>query len=117
MKNTLNTLRCKGCSKFKNMKRGITMAVSILIPTALRQFTDNLSEVEVENSETVNQALEALVTKYIDLKRHLFTEEGILRSFVNIYIGEEDIRQLNGVDTALKEGETLILVPSIAGGI
>ena len=93
------------------------MAVTILIPTALRQFTDNLSEVEVGNSKTVNQALEVLSTKYDDLKRHLFTEEGILRSFVNVYIGEEDIRQLNGVDTALIGDETLILVPSIAGGV
>lgn len=93
------------------------MAVTILIPTALRQFTDNLSEVEVGNSNTVNQALEVLSTKYDDLKIHLFTEEGTLRSFVNVYIGEEDIRQLNGVDTALIGDETLILVPSIAGGV
>ena len=93
------------------------MAVTILIPTALRLFTDNSSEVEVENSETVNQALEGLVTKYGDLKRHLFTEDGTLRSFVNVYIGEDDIRELNGTDTAIKDGETLILVPSIAGGV
>lgn len=93
------------------------MTVTILIPTALRLFTDNLSEIEVENSETVNQALEELVTKYSDLKRHLFTEEGTLRSFVNVYIGEDDIRELNGTDTAVKDGETLILVPSIAGGV
>lgn len=93
------------------------MSVNILIPTALRQFTDNLSEIEVENSKTVKEALESLVTKYADLKRHLFTEDGTLRSFVNVYIGEEDIRQLNGVDTVLKDDETLILVPSIAGGV
>ena len=93
------------------------MSVTILIPTALRLFTDNLSEIEVENSETVNQALDGLVTKYGDLKRHLFTEEGTLRSFVNVYIGEDDIRELNGIDTAVKDGETLILVPSIAGGV
>ncbi|MEQ8154911.1 MAG: MoaD/ThiS family protein [Clostridiaceae bacterium] len=93
------------------------MAITILIPTALRQFTDNLSEIEVENSQTVNEALENLVTEYSDLKRHLFTEEGTLRSFVNVYIGEDDIRELNGVDTKLKEDETLILVPSIAGGV
>ena len=93
------------------------MAVTILIPTALRLFTDNLSEIEVENSETVNQALEGLITKYSDLKRHLFTEDGTLRSFVNVYIGEDDIRELNGTDTAVKDGETLILVPSIAGGV
>jgi len=93
------------------------MAVTILIPTALRLFTDNLSEIEVENSQTVNQALEGLVTKYGDLKRHLFTEEGTIRSFVNVYIGEDDIRELNGIDTELKDGQTLILVPSIAGGV
>lgn len=93
------------------------MAVTILIPTALRLFTDNLSEIEVENSETVTEALESLVTEYSDLKRHLFTEEGTLRSFVNVYIEENDIRELNGVNTALKDGQTLILVPSIAGGV
>ena len=93
------------------------MSVTILIPTALRLFTDNLSEIEVENSETVKQALEGLTTKYSDLKRHLFTEDGTLRSFVNVYIGEDDIRELNGIETSLKDGETLILVPSIAGGV
>ncbi|MDP4177796.1 MAG: MoaD/ThiS family protein [Bacillota bacterium] len=92
------------------------MAVSILIPTALRQFTDNLSEVEIENSTTVQEALDGLVAKYSDLKRHLFTDDGTLRSFVNIYIGEDDIRQLDGTATKLKDNETLILVPSIAGG-
>lgn len=93
------------------------MAATILIPTALRLFTDNLSEIEIQNSKTVTEALEALVTEYSDLKRHLFTEEGTLRGFVNIYIGEDDIRELNGLDTALKDGETLILIPSIAGGV
>jgi molybdopterin converting factor small subunit len=93
------------------------MAVTILIPTALRLFTDNLSEIEIQNSKTVTEALEALVTEYSDLKRHLFTEEGTLRGFVNIYVGEDDIRELNGLDTALKDGETLILIPSIAGGV
>lgn len=93
------------------------MAVTILIPTALRLFTDNLSEIEVENSENVSEALEELVTEYSDLKRHLFTEDGTLRSFVNVYIGEDDIRELNGLNTALKDGQTLILVPSIAGGV
>lgn len=93
------------------------MAVTILIPTALRLFTDNLSEIEVQNSKTVTEALEILVTEYSDLKRHLFTEEGTLRGFVNIYIGEDDIRDLNGLSTALKDGDTLILIPSIAGGV
>lgn len=93
------------------------MAVSILIPTALRQFTDNLSEIEVQNAQTVKEALESLVTEYCDLKRHLFAEDSTLRSFVNIYVGEEEIRQLKGVNTELKDGETLILVPSIAGGM
>ena len=93
------------------------MAVTILIPTALRLFTDNLSEIEVENSNIVIEALESLVTEYSDLRRHLFTEDGALRSFVNVYIGEDDIRELNGLNTALKDGQTLILVPSIAGGV
>lgn len=91
------------------------MAVSILIPTALRQFTDGLSEVSVD-AGTVREALEKLTEKYVDLQRHLFTEKKTLRSFVNVYLNEEDIRQQDGLNTLLKEKDTLMLVPSIAGG-
>jgi MoaD family protein len=91
------------------------MAISVLIPTALRQFTDGQSEIEVD-AATVQGALDALTARFVDLKKHLFNEAGTLRSFVNVYVNEDDIRQKQGVDTALKDGDTVMLVPSIAGG-
>jgi molybdopterin converting factor small subunit len=91
------------------------MAVTILIPTALRQFTDGSAEVTV-NASVVLEALNNLTSQYPDLKKHLFADTHKLRSFVNIYINEEDIRHKNGLDTQLSGNETIMLVPSIAGG-
>jgi len=91
------------------------MAVTILIPTALRQFTQNFSEVEVE-AASVGEALGKLKELYPDLEKHIFDEHENLRSFVNVYVNEDDIRQKEGVKTALKDGDTVILIPSIAGG-
>jgi sulfur-carrier protein adenylyltransferase/sulfurtransferase len=91
------------------------MAVTILIPTALRQFTDGSSEVSVE-AKTVGEVLNALTVKYADLQKHLFTDNKTLRSFVNVYVNEDDIRQKNGLDTPVTERDTVMLVPSIAGG-
>ena len=87
----------------------------ILIPTALRQYTDNLSEVSV-GGINIREALDELALKYADLQKHLFTEKKTLRSFVNVYLNEEDIRELDSLDTLIKENDTIILVPSIAGG-
>lgn len=92
------------------------MSVAILIPTALRQFTDGLSEVNVE-AKSVREALEKLSETYVDLQKHLFTDKKSLRSFINVYIGEDDIRQKDGLETVLGENDTLMLVPSIAGGM
>lgn len=91
------------------------MSVSVLIPTALRSFTDGLSEVSVE-AGTVEEALHALTERFVDLQRHLFTDKNALRSYVNVYLNEEDIRQKDGLQTALSDGDTVMLVPSIAGG-
>jgi sulfur-carrier protein adenylyltransferase/sulfurtransferase len=91
------------------------MSTSILLPTALRQFTDGLSEVQVEG-KTVGEALTALTTRYVDLQRHLFADDRKLRSFVNVFINDEDIRRKDGLNTAIKDGDVLMLVPSIAGG-
>lgn len=92
------------------------MATPIAIPTALRAFTGGAAEVSVEAS-TVEAALEALTTHHPELRRHLRDEAGKLRSFVNVYLGDEDIRFLpDGARTALAAGDTLIIVPSIAGG-
>lgn len=89
--------------------------VKILIPTALRQYVDQRDAVEVE-ARTVGEALETLSRRYTELRRHLYNEEGKLRSFVNIYLNDEDIRYLQREATPLNDGDTLTIVPSIAGG-
>lgn len=91
------------------------MAVTIIIPTPLRQFAGGKSEIEVE-ATTAGEALNALTTEFADLKKHLYDEKNALRSFVNIYIGDEDIRHLDGENTPVRAGETIMIVPSIAGG-
>ncbi|MDR0871360.1 MAG: MoaD/ThiS family protein [Planctomycetaceae bacterium] len=90
--------------------------IAIQLPTALRTFTDGLSDVNVE-AATVADALLQLTQQYADLQRHLFDETGKLRSFVNVYLNDEDIREFQGVDTVLKNGDTLMLIPAIAGGV
>lgn len=92
------------------------MSINIAIPTPLRQFTGNSSEVEVEGASTAGEALENLTAKYADLRKHLYNEHDKLRSFVNVYLGDEDIRHLDGPDTAVKDGDTLMIVPAVAGG-
>lgn len=91
------------------------MAVTIVIPTPLRQFTQGKSELEVAPA-SAGAALNELTTTFPELRRHLFTEQGVLRNFVNVYVGDEDIRHLDGVDTPVKDGETIMIVPAIAGG-
>src|SRR6185436_16829620 len=91
------------------------MAVNILIPTALRNYAGGSDSVSVE-ARTVGGALDALTGKYPDLKRHLYGEEGQLRHFVNIYVNDEDIRYAEKGATPLKDGDSLSIVPSIAGG-
>jgi len=91
------------------------MAVKVIIPTPLRAYAGKQESVEVEAS-TVGQALGALTTKHADLKKHLFSDDGKLRSFVNVYVNDEDIRYLQKDQTAVKAGDTISIVPSIAGG-
>src|SRR5437868_2437748 len=91
------------------------MAVSIYVPTALRNFTGGSESVAVE-AATVGEALGALIDKHPNLKKHLYNAEGQLRHFVNVYVKDEDIRYLDKGDTRLKDGDTLSIVPSIAGG-
>jgi adenylyltransferase/sulfurtransferase len=87
----------------------------ILIPTALRQFTEQSDSVEVTGA-TVAEALGALTLRFPEIKKNLFNDQGKLRSFVNVYVNDEDIRYLDKTDTKLSGGETLSIVPSIAGG-
>ena len=85
------------------------------IPTPLRPYSDGNSQVEV-SGETVGSALEDLTKQYPDLRQHLYDGHQ-LRSFVNIYLNQEDIRYGDGVDTEIEDGDTLMIIPSIAGGI
>src|ERR1700689_3303533 len=87
----------------------------ILIPTPLRQFADKKDSVQLAGS-TVGEVLKSLTSEYADLRRHLYNDEGKLRSFVNVYVNDEDIRYLNKEATPLQEGDTVSIVPSIAGG-
>jgi molybdopterin converting factor small subunit len=91
------------------------MAVTITIPTALRQYTGGNATVTTE-SGPVGQLLANLVEQHPQLGKQLYTEQGQLRSFVNIYVGDEDIRYLQGPDTSVPDGETVSIIPAIAGG-
>ncbi len=89
--------------------------MKVHIPIPLRQYADKQATVEVAGN-TVGEGLRNLVTQYADLRRHLYTEDGKLRSFVNVYLNDEDIRHLQKEETPVKDSDTLSIVPSIAGG-
>ena len=88
----------------------------ILIPAALRRFTQEQSSVDVP-AMTVDEALKALTGRFPALQPHLFQPDGKLRSFVNVFVNDEDIRHLQKGATALKAADTVSIVPSIAGGL
>jgi sulfur-carrier protein adenylyltransferase/sulfurtransferase len=91
------------------------MATKILIPTPLRPFTDKKDAVEADGT-TIGELLADLTTKHSGLKAHLYNDQGKLRSFVNIYVNDEDIRYLQKEQTPLKAGDTVSIIPSVAGG-
>jgi molybdopterin/thiamine biosynthesis adenylyltransferase/rhodanese-related sulfurtransferase/molybdopterin converting factor small subunit len=92
------------------------MATKILIPTPLRPFVEKQDAVEIDG-RTIGELLQNLTTKYGGLKQHLYTPEGKLRSFVNIYVNDDDIRYLQKDLTPLKAGDTVSIIPSVAGGV
>jgi sulfur-carrier protein adenylyltransferase/sulfurtransferase len=91
------------------------MGVKVIIPTPLRAYAGKRESVEVEG-KTVGEALSSLTAQFQDLRRHLFSEDGRLRSFVNVYVNDEDVRYLHKDATAVRDGDTITIVPSIAGG-
>jgi molybdopterin converting factor small subunit len=91
------------------------MPVKVIIPTPLRQFTGKQASVDC-NAGTVGEALGALTSNFAELRKHLFTDDGRIRSFVNVYLNDEDIRFLDKENTRTKDGDTISIVPSIAGG-
>jgi len=98
------------------MKReNIEFMTTLRIPTPLRAYTSGKSEVNVGGANVID-ALNDLTTQFPAIKPHLFNEGGQLRPFVNLFVGENNIKDLQGVDTPIKEGDKLMLIPSIAGG-
>ena len=88
---------------------------TIDIPTPLRPYTEKLPSVDVQG-DTVKECLEDLINKHPKLQKHLRDNKGRLRSFVNIYIGDEDIRSLDKEETEVESDDRLTIIPSIAGG-
>ena len=87
----------------------------IIIPTPLRQYAGKQEAIELK-AATIGELLTRLVTTHADLRRHLYTDDGKLRSFVNVYLNDEDIRYLQKENTPVKESDVVSIVPSIAGG-
>ena len=91
------------------------MSVSILIPSALRAFTDRKSEIEAEGA-TVGEALAGLAKAYPDLKHQIYEDDTKLRGFVNVFVDGTNIKKLDGLATPVKPGAVVSIVPAIAGG-
>jgi molybdopterin converting factor small subunit len=91
------------------------MAVKVIIPTPLRAYADKQESVQLQASN-VGEAMQALTERFQELKKHLYSDDGRLRSFVNVYVNDEDIRYMQKDQTPLREGDTVSIVPSIAGG-
>jgi molybdopterin converting factor small subunit len=89
--------------------------MKVHIPSPLQPYAGKQNVVEVGGA-TVEEALRHLTSQYGDLRRHLYTDDGKLRSFVNVYLNDEDIRYLEREKTPVKPEDTLSIVPSIAGG-
>jgi len=87
----------------------------IFIPTPLRKFTGGESSIEVE-ANTVSDAIASLASTFPDLKQHLYDADNQIRKFLRIYVGEEDIQQLQGPETPLSAGDNVSIIPAIAGG-
>ena len=88
---------------------------TVIIPTPLRKFTNNTAKLEIK-ADTVEKAFGELTLNFPDLKKHLFDEKGQIRSYVNIFVGNDDIRNLQQGKTELKNDTVVSIIPAIAGG-
>ena len=88
---------------------------TLKIPTPLRQYTNGQAEVAVSGNN-VAAAMQDLVEQFPALEQHLYNGDGEMRAFVNLFLGENNTRDLQGLETPLSEGDTLRIIPSIAGG-
>ncbi len=91
------------------------MAVTVRIPTPLRRFTNDQSDVKIDGG-TVGEVVDNLEAAHAGIKEKLVDESGDIRRFVNVYVNDEDIRFLDGALTAVKDGDSVTIVPAIAGG-
>ena len=91
------------------------MAVTVRIPTQLRTLTGGSGEVPVEGS-TVGEVLKALDAAHVGFAERLFADDGSLRRFVNVFVADEDVRFLQGLETPVADGQTVSIVPAVAGG-
>jgi len=89
--------------------------VKVKLPQILRRFSENKYETEIE-AKTVKELIEKLDEKYQGIKNIVCNENGEVKRFVNIFVNNEDIRFLEGLDTALKDGDEVAIIPAIAGG-
>ncbi len=91
------------------------MSIKVMIPTPLRVYAGKRDSAEF-SAATVGEALSGLTSQFAELRKHLYTEDGKLRAFVNVYLNDEDIRYLSHESTPTKDGDTISIIPSIAGG-
>ena len=91
------------------------MSVTVKIPTPLRRVTDGVDQIEADSDQLAG-ALAQLNEQFPGIKERLFNDEGTLHRFVNIYVNGEDVRFLSGLETPLKEGDEVSIVPAVAGG-
>lgn len=89
--------------------------ITIFIPTPLRKFTGGESSVKLRASNVL-EAISSLARQFPDLQKHLLDGDQQIRKFIRIYVGDEDIQQLHGAQTSLKEGDRVSIIPAIAGG-
>jgi molybdopterin converting factor small subunit len=91
------------------------MSVSVRVPTILRTYTGGESEVSADGA-TLSEVLESLDGSYPGIKGRIIDEQGELRRFVNVYVGNDDVRFLDGLSTAVSEGTQISVIPAVAGG-
>ena len=89
---------------------------TVIIPTPLRKFTNNTAKLEVK-AGNIHETVQELALNFPDLKKHLLDETGRIRSFVNIFVGSDDIRNLQQEKTTVKDDTVISIIPAIAGGI
>ena len=92
------------------------MAVTIRIPTPLRKFTEGKSEVDVEGG-TIREVFDDVENRHGGLQEKIFDDSGEIRRFINVFVNGEDVRHSQGLDTPVKDGDEVSVVPAIAGGL